>query len=155
MNIIKPWFNLFLAYLVIEMRDFLIRCVGISPHRSFLTHVCLTEMLHTDFCFLHLLWCHALEGFHAVFVHVDGELVHEVLGLYVGSIRLQDVSVTTWVQVLGLWGVLERWDLELVVRVKVLVTGVAVVIWFNLIFRLLPLIKLIIQIYTFKCHHIL
>ena len=93
MNIIKPCLNLFLAYLVSELRGFLSRLVGVPSHRSFLAHVRLTEMLSTGFSLLHLLWCHVLEGLHAVFVHVDGELVHEVLGLYVGSIRLQDVSV--------------------------------------------------------------
>ena len=95
MNIIKPCLNLFLAYLVSELRGFLSRLVGVPSHRSFLAHVRLTEMLSTGLSLLHLLWCHALEGFHTVFVHVDGELVHEVLGLYVGSIRIQDVSVTT------------------------------------------------------------
>ena len=96
MNIIKPCFVLLdLSKLVAELRSFLIRLVGVSPQGSFLAHVRLTEMLSTGLSLLHLLWCHALEGLHAVFVHVDGELVHEVLGLYVGSIRIQDVSVTT------------------------------------------------------------
>ena len=96
----------------------------------------LSEVLDTGLSLLHFFWCHALESLHAVLVHVDGEFVHKVLGLYVGSIRLQDVSITTRVQVLGLGGVHERRHLELVVRVKVLVAGVAVVIWFNLIFRI-------------------
>ena len=96
MNIIKPCFTLpGLSKLVADLRSFLIRLVGISPQGSFLAHVRLSEMLDTGLRLLHLLWCHALEGFHAVFVHVDGELVHKVLGLYVGSIRLQDVSITT------------------------------------------------------------
>ena len=74
---------------------FLIRLVGVSPQGSFLAHVGLSEVLDAGLCLFHLLWCHALEGFHAVFVHVDGEFVHEILGLDVGSIRLQDVSITT------------------------------------------------------------
>ena len=154
MNIIKPCLNLFLAYLVSELRGFLSRLVGVPSHRSFLAHVRLTEMLSTGLSLLHLLWCHALEGFHTVFVHVDGELVHEVLGLYVGSIRLQDVSVTTWVQILGLCGVHERGHLELVVRVKVLVTGVAVVIWLYPIFRKL-IIPLSIIIILLRIPHII
>ena len=97
MNVIKPCFVLLgLSKLVAELRSFLIRrLVGISPQGSFLAHVGLSEVLDAGLCLFHLLWCHALEGFHAVFVHVDGELVHEVLGLDVGSIRLQDVSITT------------------------------------------------------------
>ena len=97
MNIIKPCHVVLLdlSNLVTELRSFLIRLVGISSQGSFLAHVRLSEVLDTSLSLLHLFWCHALEGFHAVFVHVDGELVHKVLGLYVGSIRLQDVSVTT------------------------------------------------------------
>ena len=96
MNIIKPCFVLLdLSKLVANLRSLLSRLVRISPQGSFLAHVRLSEMLDTSLSLLHLLWCHALEGFHAVFVHVDGELVHEVLGLYVGSIRVQDVSITT------------------------------------------------------------
>ena len=96
MNIIKPCYVLLdLSNLVADLRSFLIRLVGVSPQGTFLAHVGLSEVLDTGLSFLHLLWCHALEGFHAVFVHVDGELVHEVLGLYVGSIRIQDVSITT------------------------------------------------------------
>ncbi len=96
MNIIKPCFVLLnLSNHAAELRRFLIRLVGIAPQGSFLAHVFLTEVLDTSLGLLHLFWCHALEGLHAVFVHVDGELVHEVLGLYVGSIRVQDVSVTT------------------------------------------------------------
>ena len=97
MNIIKPCFVLLdLSKLAAELRSILIRLVGVSPQGSiFLAHVRLSEVLDTSLSLLHLLWCHALEGLHAVFVHVDGELVHKVLGLYVGSIRIQDVSVTT------------------------------------------------------------
>ena len=96
MNIIKPCFVVLnFSKLVAKLRSFLIRLVGVSPQGTFLAHVGLSEVLDTGLSLLHLLWCHALEGFHAVFVHVDGELVHKVLGLYVGSIRLQDVSVTT------------------------------------------------------------
>ena len=96
MNIIKPCYVLLdLSNLVADLRSFLIRLVGVSPQGTFLAHVGLSEVLDTGLSLLHLLWCHALEGFHAVFVHVDGELVHEVLGLYVGSIRIQDVSITT------------------------------------------------------------
>ena len=97
MNIIKPCHVVLLdlSNLVTDLRSFHIRLVGISSQGSFLAHVRLSEVLDTFLCLLHLFWCHALEGFHAVFVHVDGELVHEVLGLYVGSIRIQDVSVTT------------------------------------------------------------
>ena len=96
MNIIKPCFVLLdLSKLAAELRSFLIRLVGVSPQGTFLAHVGLSEVLDTGLSLLHLLWCHALEGLHAVFVHVNGELVHKVLGLYVGSIRLQDVSITT------------------------------------------------------------
>ena len=98
MNIIKPCFvllDLSNLLVVAELRSFLIRLVGVSPQGSFLAHVRLSEMLDTCLSLLHFFWCHTLEGFHAVFVHVDGELVHEVLGLYVGSIRVQDVSITT------------------------------------------------------------
>ena len=96
MNIIKPCFVLLhLCKLVADLRSFLIRLVGVAPQGTFLAHVGLSEVLDTGLSLLHLLWCHALEGLHAVFVHVDGELVHEVLGLYVGSIRVQDVSITT------------------------------------------------------------
>jgi len=95
-NIIKPCYVLLdLSNLVADLRSFLIRLVGVSPQGTFLAHVGLSEVLDTGLSLLHLLWCHALEGFHAVFVHVDGEFVHEVLGLYVGSIRIQDVSITT------------------------------------------------------------
>ena len=96
MNIIKPCFVLlYLCNLVADLRSFLIRLVGVAPQGSFLAHVLLSEVLDTSLSLLHLLGSHALEGLHAVFVHVDGELVHEVLRLYVGSIRIQDVSVRT------------------------------------------------------------
>ena len=96
MNIIKPCFIVLnFSKLAAKLRSFLIRLVGISPQGSFLAHVFLTEVLHACLSLLHLLWCHALEGLLTVSVHVDGELVDEVFGLYVGSIRLQDVSVTT------------------------------------------------------------
>ncbi len=96
MNIIKPCYVLLgLSNLVANLRSFLIRLVGVAPQGSFLAHVGLSEVLDAGLSLLHLLWCHALEGFHAVFVHVDGELIHEIFGLYVGSIRLQDVSITT------------------------------------------------------------
>ena len=96
MNIIKPCYVLLgLSNLVANLRSFLIRLVGVAPQGSFLAHVGLSEVLDAGLSFCHLFWCHALEGLHAVFVHVDGELVHEVLGLYVGSIRVQDVSITT------------------------------------------------------------
>ena len=96
MNIIKPCFVVLnFSKLAAKLRSFLIRLVGVSPQGTFLAHVGLSEVLDTGLSLLHLLWCHALEGFHAVFVHVDGEFVHEILGLYVGSIRIQDVSVTT------------------------------------------------------------
>ena len=96
MNIIKPCFVLlYLCKLVADLRSFLIRLVGVAPQGSFLAHVLLSEVLDTGLSLLHLLGSHALEGFHAVFVHVDGEFVHEILGLDVGSIRLQDVSITT------------------------------------------------------------
>ena len=122
MNIIKPCFVLLdLSKLAAELRSFLIRLVGVSPQGSiFLAHVRLSEVLDTSLSLLHLLWCHALEGLHAVFVHVDGELVHKVLGLYVGSIRIQDVRVHVvyheaasshfWIQVR--LRVLQRWHLE-------------------------------------------
>ena len=96
MNIIKPCFVLlYFSKLGAKLRRFLYRLVGVSPQGSLLAHVLCSEVLDAGLCLLHLLWCHALEGLHAVFVHVDGELVHEVLGLYVGSIRIQDVSITT------------------------------------------------------------
>ena len=96
MNIIKPCFVLLdLSKLAAELRSFLIRLVGVSPQGSFLAHVRLTEMLDAGLGLLHLLWGHALEGLHAVLVHMDRELVHKVLGLYVGSIRVQDVPITT------------------------------------------------------------
>ena len=96
MNIIKPCFVVLnFSKLAAKLRSFLIRLVGVSPQGSFLAHVLFSEVLDACLSFCHLLWCHALEGLHAVLVHVDGEFVHEVLGLYVGSIRLQDVSVTT------------------------------------------------------------
>ena len=146
MNIIKPCLNLFLAQLVRKLRGFLNRLVGVSSHRS-LAHVRLAEMLSTGLCLLHFFWCHALEGLHAVFVHMDGELVHEVFWLYVGSIRLQDVSVATWVQILGLSGVHERGYLEGFVRVKVLLTSVRpFIILFNI-----KLLKLFI---FFWIHHL-
>ena len=96
MNIIKPCFIVLeFSNLVAELRNLLIRLVGVAPQGSFLAHVLLSEVLDTGLSLLHLLGSHALEGLHAVFVHVDGEFVHEILGLDVGSIRLQDVSVTT------------------------------------------------------------
>ena len=97
MNIIKPCLKvLSLSHLWRKTRNFLLDLglVGVAP-QGFLAHVRLSEMLDAGLRLLHLLWCHALEGLHAVLVHMDRELVHEVLGLYVGSIRLQDVSVTT------------------------------------------------------------
>ena len=88
MNIIKPCFILIiLSYFSQERRSFLIS-EGVSPHVRFHAHVLFSEMLYALFCFLHLLLCHALEGLLSVSVHVDGELVYEVFGLYVGSIRL-------------------------------------------------------------------
>ena len=82
MNVIKPCFVLLgLNKLVAELRSFLIRLVGVSPQGSFLAHVRLAEMLDTGLRLLHLLWCHALEGLHAVLVHMDRELVHKVLGI--------------------------------------------------------------------------
>ena len=56
-------------------------------------HVFRFEVRHAFFCLLHLLLCHALEGVLAIFVHMDGELVNEVFGLYVGSISIQDMTV--------------------------------------------------------------
>ena len=56
-------------------------------------HVLLFEVCYAFFCLLHLLLCHALEGFLSIPVHVDGELVNEVFGLYVGSIRIQDMAI--------------------------------------------------------------
>ena len=86
MNIIKPCFILIiLSYLSHEWRSFLVS-EGVAPHLRFLAHVLFSEMLHALFCFLHLLLCHALEGLLSVSVHVDGELVNKVFGLYVGPI---------------------------------------------------------------------
>ena len=96
MNIIKPCFIVLnFSELAAKLRSFLIRLVGVSPQGSFLAHVRFSEMLDTSLSLLHLLWCHALEGLHAVFVHVDGELVHEIIGLYVRPIKIQNVPVTT------------------------------------------------------------
>ena len=96
MFVIKPCFLLLaLCQLGLKRKRFLIKGEGVAPQGSFLAHVFLTEVLDTSLGLLHLFWCHALEGLHAVFVHVDGELVHEILGLDVGSIRVQDVSITT------------------------------------------------------------
>ena len=97
MNIIKPCFFLLkLSDLCQDSRRLVVNLVGVAPEMwCFLAHVFFSEVLHTSFCFFHLLLGHALEGLYSVFVHVDGELVYEVLGLYVGSIRIQDVSVTT------------------------------------------------------------
>ena len=53
----------------------------------------LFEVCYAFFCLLHLLLSHALEGFLSILVHVDGELVNEVFGLYVGSISIQDMAV--------------------------------------------------------------
>ena len=138
MNIIKPCFILLnLSYLSQLRRNFLVICEGVAPEMWLLSHVLLSEVLHASLCLLHLLWCHALEGFLSVSVHVDGELVYEVFGLYVGSIRLQDVSITTGVHALGVHWCHQGRHLHLVVRVKVLVVGaLTLVIWFNLIFSI-------------------
>ena len=89
MNIIKPCLILLvLSHLDWELRSFVIKLVGVAPEMWFLAHVLLSEVLDARFCFFHLLLCHALEGLLSVSVHVDGELVYEVFGLYVGSIRL-------------------------------------------------------------------
>ena len=89
MNIIKPCLVLLvLSHLDLELGSFVIKLVGVAPEMWFLAHVLFSEVRHTPFCFLHLLLCHALEGLLSVSVHVDGELVYEVFGLYVGSIRL-------------------------------------------------------------------
>ena len=56
-------------------------------------HVFLFEVRHAFFCLLHLLLRHALEGLLPILVHVDRELVNEVFGLYVGSIRLQHMTI--------------------------------------------------------------
>ena len=129
MFVIKPCFMLLiLSQLGLKRKLFLIKGEGVAPQGSFLAHVFLTEVLHACLSLLHLLWCHALEGFLTISVHVDGELVDEVFGLYVGSIRLQDVPITTRVHVLGLAWCHQWWDLELVVRVKVLVFGGAGVV---------------------------
>ena len=71
--------------------------VGVAPQVGLhlLAHVLLSEVHDALFCLDLLLLCHALEGFLTVLVHVDGELVDEVFGLYVGSIRLQHVPITT------------------------------------------------------------
>ena len=97
MNIIKPCLKILrLRHLWLETRNFLLDLglVGIAP-QGFLAHVRLAEMLDAGLRLLHLFWCHAFEGLHAVLVHMDRELVHKVLGLYVGSIRVQDVPITT------------------------------------------------------------
>ena len=96
-NIIKPCLKvLSLGHLWCKTSTFLLDLglVGVAP-QGFLAHVRLSEMLDAGLRLLHFLWCHALEGLHAVLVHMDRELVHKVLGLYVGSIRVQDVPITT------------------------------------------------------------
>ena len=70
-----------------------------------LAHVLLSEVHDALFCLDLLLLCHALEGFLTVLVHVDGELVDEVFGLYVGSIIVKHVAVA-----------LEYWILEILLR---------------------------------------
>ena len=52
------------------------------------SHVLIFKVLHTLFCLLHLHLCHTLERKLSVSVHMDGELVNKVFGLYVGSIRI-------------------------------------------------------------------
>ena len=84
---------LVLSHLGLKRKRFLIKGEGVAPQGSFLAHVFLTEVLHACLSLLHLLWCHALEGFLTISVHVDGELVDEVFGLYVGSIRIQDMAI--------------------------------------------------------------
>ena len=121
MFVIKPCFLLLaLCHLGLKRKRFLIKGEGVAPQGSFLAHVFLTEVLHASLSLLHLLWCHALEGLLTVSVHVDGELVDEVFGLYVGSIRLQDVPITTRVHVLGLAWCHQWWDRVLVVCKKIL-----------------------------------
>ena len=86
---------LHLCYLSKDLRSLVISLVGIAPHVWLLAHVLFSEVRHALFSLHLLFFCHALEGFLTVLVHMDGELVNKVFGLYVGSIRLQDVSVTT------------------------------------------------------------
>ena len=94
MFVIKPCFVLLvLSQLGLGRECFLIKGEGVAPQGSFLAHVGLSEVLDAGLGLLHLLWCHALEGFHAVFVHVDGEFVHEVPGLNVRSIFFQHMTI--------------------------------------------------------------
>ena len=59
----------------------------------------LFEVRHAFLGLLHLLLCHPLERLLAISVHVDGELVNEVFGLYVGSIRIQHMTIGRLVHV--------------------------------------------------------
>ena len=95
-DIIKPCILLLhLCYLGKDLRGFFISLVGVAPQVGLHAHVLFSEVLHALFCLDHLLLCHALEGFLTVLVHMDGELVDKVFGLYVGSIRLQNMPITT------------------------------------------------------------
>ena len=49
--------------------------------------------LHASLVLLNLFHCHALQSLCSVFVHVYGELVHEILGLDVASILVQNVTI--------------------------------------------------------------
>ena len=110
---------LILSQLGLKRKLFLIKGEGVAPQGSFLAHVFLTEVLHACLSLLHLLWCHALEGFLTISVHVDGELVDEVFGLYVGSIRVQDMRILRHQGTTSHLGILvinsrveQRWNLE-------------------------------------------
>ena len=55
--------------------------------------VLLAEMSDALFSFNDLLFCHTLEGLHPVLVHMDLELVQEVLGLDVRAVLVENVTV--------------------------------------------------------------
>ena len=86
-DIIKPCILLLhFCYLSKDLRGFI--SIGVAPHVRLHTHMLFTEVSDALFGLDLLLFCHVLEGLFSVLVHVDGELVNKVFGLYVGSIRL-------------------------------------------------------------------
>ena len=68
---------------------------SISPElRSFLREpMLLTEMSYALLSLHDFLLCHTLEGLHSVLMHVDLELVKEVLGLNVRAVLVENIPV--------------------------------------------------------------
>ena len=68
---------------------------SISPElRSFLREpMLLTEMSNALLSLYDFLLCHTLEGLHSVLMHVDLELVKEVLGLNVRAVLVENIPV--------------------------------------------------------------